>query len=178
MLDPQKVKVLLDPVVRPLGHLLEGKSVLNLLDRSRNWRGDFLDAALDGRLEECDVALPPWRPLDGLPGDTILGTGQEHVEGGERGDACGAEGEDLGAARGGDAERHDGCGWIEWRFVVLWIGSVLAVMLLMLMLFSSRTSRIEMDHGGEEADVDGKRGMTPGQVPWQDLGKLKHTFTA
>ena len=115
MLNPQEIQVLLDPAVRPLGHLLEGKPVLDPLDGPRHGGRDSLDAALDRRLEECDVALPLWGPLEGLAGDALLGAREEHVEGGERGDAGRAEGEYLGATGSGDADRHGGCGggWME-----------------------------------------------------------------
>lgn len=95
MLNPQKIEILLDPSVRPLSHLLQGQLVLDPLycpgDRGR----DLLDAPLDGGLEEGDVTLPFGSPLHGLARDALVGAGEEHVKGGEGGDAGAAKGDDL-----------------------------------------------------------------------------------
>ena len=104
--DP--VHALLDAAVGVLGDLLEGQALVDALDRLLDGRGDALDGALGVGGEVGDVALPAGRPLCGLGGEALLGAGQQHVEGGEGADAGDAEGEQLGAAGGGDADGHGG----------------------------------------------------------------------
>ena len=82
--------------------------MLHALDCPRHWGRDPLDAALDGRLEEGDVALPPGRPLVRLAVHALVAAGGHEVEGGEGSDAGGAKREDLDSGGGGDAERHSG----------------------------------------------------------------------
>lgn len=108
MLDAHPVQTPPDAALGPLRCPLQGEAGLDALDGALDGRGNPLDAALDGAPEHRDVALPPRRPLAGLLGETLLGTGGHQVERSEEGDAGGAHGENLGPRRGGDAERHVG----------------------------------------------------------------------
>ena len=107
--------------VNTLGHPLEGQAAVDVLNGAGDGGLDALDAALEGRGEEADVALPAGCPLGGLVGHALLGAGHDHVEGREDADAGGAYAEDLGALGNGelgDAVRHgdDGlCFVVEWR---------------------------------------------------------------
>lgn len=116
MLNPQKVQVLFDPSISPLGDLLQGKSVFDPLDGSGDGGSDLLDGALNGRLEEGDVSLPSGCPFEGLSGEALLSSRHHHVERCEEGDACAAESDGFGAAGGRDADGHVGC----WFSDVLW----------------------------------------------------------
>lgn len=88
--------------------------MLNPLYCPRHRRRNSLDASLDGRLEECDVTLPPRSPLEGLSGKTLLGTRSHQVERGEGADAGGAEAEDLTPGSSGNADGH----FEGWRLSV------------------------------------------------------------
>ena len=101
------VNALLDAPVRLLCKLVHGEPVLHLLDGPRHRGCDFLDASLDRRLEEGDVALPSWRPLVGLAMHALVAPRGHEVEWDEGTDASRAKGERLDSGRGGDAERHD-----------------------------------------------------------------------
>lgn len=95
--------------VHTLGHPLEGQAAVHVLNGAGDGGLDALDATLDARGEEADVALPAGRPLGGLVGHALLGSGHDHVEGREDADAGGAHAEDLGALGDGelgDAMRH------------------------------------------------------------------------
>lgn len=87
---------------------LKGQSVLDALDGPSNGRSNALDAALDGVLEEADVALPSGRPLGGLPGHALFGARNAHGERGECADAGDAEADVLGHTGSGDADGHFG----------------------------------------------------------------------
>lgn len=99
---------LLDASVGLLCHLVKGQSMLDSLDGPRHGRGHPLDASLDGRLEEGDVALPARSPLECLTGETLLGTGEHEVEWGKGANTSSTEAEDFTPGGGGNAERHDG----------------------------------------------------------------------
>ena len=95
-----------DGPVRAGRHPLHRHAGDRLLDVALDVRRDVLHAALDGRLEEGDVALPARGPVGCLGGEALRGAGHHHVEGREGGGAGGAEEEDLGPAGCGDADRH------------------------------------------------------------------------
>ena len=125
-LPPSPGDPIADPPVRAGGHLLHGHALDRLLDRALGVRADALHAALDGRLEEGDVALPPGRPLGRLRGHALRGARHHHVEGREGRGAGAGEEEHLGAGGGGDA---DGDLWgvlitVCW-FVVWFLDGVL-----------------------------------------------------
>lgn len=88
------------------GHLLHGHAGDGLLDGPLGMGRDALHAALDGALEEGDVALPARGPVGCLGGDALRGAGHHHIEGGEGCCTGGAEEEDFGPAGCGDADGH------------------------------------------------------------------------
>lgn len=88
--------------------------MLNALDRASNRGRDALHAALDGVLEEVDVALPSGGPLGGLAGHALFGAWDAHGERGEGSDSGGAEADVLSHAGGGDADGH--FGGLFWEF--------------------------------------------------------------
>ena len=65
----------LDTPICLLCNLVHGELALYPLDCPRHGGCDFLDTALDGRLEEGDVALPSRCPLIGLPMHTLVAAG-------------------------------------------------------------------------------------------------------
>lgn len=88
---PSPGNTLLDSAVCGSSNLLHGHTFVDLLDGALDGRRDALHAALDRVLEEGDVAFPSRGPGGRLRGQTLIGAGHHHVEGGERGYACCAE---------------------------------------------------------------------------------------
>jgi len=108
MFGSHLVDALLDTSVGLLGHLLQGKSVLNSLNGPRHgWRHP-LDASLDGALEECNVALPPRCPLGSLARESGFGTGSHQVEGCKGTDTSSTKAEHLTPGSGRNTNGH-GC---------------------------------------------------------------------
>jgi hypothetical protein len=81
---------------------------INLLHRPGHGRGDALNAVLDGRREEGNVALPARVPVPGLGGDPVSRPGHDQVERRKDDHAGRAVGEQLDPAGFGDLDGHGG----------------------------------------------------------------------
>lgn len=106
VLGLEAIHIVLNPPVDVHGDLLEGKSVVDSLDR-------LLDTGLDALSDRAgrggkvgDVLLPAGSPLLCLVGHASLGAGQHHVEGGEARNTGDAKGNTLRASCGGNADGH------------------------------------------------------------------------